>query len=63
MKVQKHRFLIRHLVSHLRFVYSSMPILLMQKKEPVGEDETLPAEAQNLESLTAETLSVQLTLL
>lgn len=30
----------------------------MQKKEPVGEDDSLPDDAQNLESLTAETLSV-----
>ncbi|XP_019944952.1 serine--tRNA ligase, cytoplasmic [Paralichthys olivaceus] len=29
----------------------------MKKKEPVGEDEAVPEEAQNLESLTAETLS------
>uniref|UniRef100_A0A8D2ZUM7 Serine--tRNA ligase, cytoplasmic n=1 Tax=Scophthalmus maximus TaxID=52904 RepID=A0A8D2ZUM7_SCOMX len=29
----------------------------MKKKEPVGEDESVPEEAQNLESLTAETLS------
>ncbi|MEQ2188799.1 Serine--tRNA ligase, cytoplasmic, partial [Goodea atripinnis] len=28
------------------------------KKEPVGEDESVPEEAQNLEDLTAETLSV-----
>lgn len=32
----------------------------MQKKEPVGEDDSLPEDAQNLESLTAETLSVRL---
>lgn len=31
----------------------------MQKKEPVGEDDSLPEDAQNLESLTAETLSVR----
>ncbi|KAF6719532.1 Serine--tRNA ligase, cytoplasmic [Oryzias melastigma] len=30
----------------------------MKKKEPVGDDESVPEEAQNLESLTAETLSV-----
>lgn len=35
----------------------------MQKKEPVGEDESVPEEAQNLESLTAETLSVGLSAL
>lgn len=35
----------------------------MQKKEPVGEDEAVPDEAQNLESLTAEVLSVWLTAL
>ncbi|XP_030589058.1 serine--tRNA ligase, cytoplasmic [Archocentrus centrarchus] len=29
----------------------------MKKKEPVGEDEAVPEEAQNLESLTAEILS------
>ncbi|KAK2851032.1 hypothetical protein Q5P01_007308 [Channa striata] len=29
----------------------------MKKKEPVGDDESLPEEAENLESLTAETLS------
>ncbi|XP_049920004.1 serine--tRNA ligase, cytoplasmic [Epinephelus moara] len=29
----------------------------MKKKEPVGEDDSLPEEAQNVESLTAETLS------
>uniref|UniRef100_A0AAX7TRA3 Serine--tRNA ligase, cytoplasmic n=1 Tax=Astatotilapia calliptera TaxID=8154 RepID=A0AAX7TRA3_ASTCA len=29
----------------------------MKKKEPVGEDEAVPEEAQNLESLTAEVLS------
>uniref|UniRef100_A0A7N6BPU7 Serine--tRNA ligase, cytoplasmic n=1 Tax=Anabas testudineus TaxID=64144 RepID=A0A7N6BPU7_ANATE len=29
----------------------------MKKKEPVGDDESLPEDAQNLESLTAETLS------
>ncbi|XP_003962930.1 serine--tRNA ligase, cytoplasmic [Takifugu rubripes] len=29
----------------------------MKKKEPVGEDETLPEEAQDLESVTAETLA------
>ncbi|XP_044066266.1 serine--tRNA ligase, cytoplasmic isoform X2 [Siniperca chuatsi] len=28
----------------------------MKRKEPVGEDESVPEEAQNLESLTAETL-------
>lgn len=33
----------------------------MQKKEPVGDDDTVPEEAQNVESLTAETLSVWLT--
>ncbi|KAI2649569.1 Serine--tRNA ligase, cytoplasmic [Labeo rohita] len=30
----------------------------MKKKEPVGDDDTLPEEAQNLEALTGETLSV-----
>ncbi|XP_014845565.1 PREDICTED: serine--tRNA ligase, cytoplasmic [Poecilia mexicana] len=29
----------------------------MKKKEPVGDDESVPEEAQNLEDLTAETLS------
>ncbi|KAK1898317.1 Serine--tRNA ligase cytoplasmic [Dissostichus eleginoides] len=29
----------------------------MKKKEPVGDDDSLPEEAQNVESLTAETLS------
>uniref|UniRef100_A0A3P8TUX3 Serine--tRNA ligase, cytoplasmic n=1 Tax=Amphiprion percula TaxID=161767 RepID=A0A3P8TUX3_AMPPE len=29
----------------------------MKKKEPVGDDDSVPEEAQNLESLTAETLS------
>uniref|UniRef100_A0A672MIH3 serine--tRNA ligase n=1 Tax=Sinocyclocheilus grahami TaxID=75366 RepID=A0A672MIH3_SINGR len=29
----------------------------MKKKEPVGDDDTLPEEAQNLEALTGETLS------
>uniref|UniRef100_A0A8C7Y511 Serine--tRNA ligase, cytoplasmic n=1 Tax=Oryzias sinensis TaxID=183150 RepID=A0A8C7Y511_9TELE len=31
----------------------------MKRKEPVGDDESVPEEAQNLESLTAETLSVR----
>lgn len=31
-----------------------------QKKEAVGEDESLPEAAQDLEALTAETLSVRL---
>ncbi len=30
----------------------------MQKKEPIGDDDTLPEDAQNLEALTGETLSV-----
>lgn len=32
----------------------------MQKKEPVGTDDSVPEDAQNLESLTAEILSVRL---
>ncbi len=31
---------------------------VLQKKVPVGDDDTLPEEAQNLEALTGETLSV-----
>lgn len=31
----------------------------MQRKEPVGDNEFVPEEAQNLEALTAETLSVR----
>uniref|UniRef100_A0A3Q3A4I7 Serine--tRNA ligase, cytoplasmic n=1 Tax=Kryptolebias marmoratus TaxID=37003 RepID=A0A3Q3A4I7_KRYMA len=31
--------------------------VLMQRKEPVGDDESVPEEVQNLEALTAETLS------
>ena len=45
-----------------QFIYTLtyIPLLWMQKKEPVGEDEDVPEGAQNLESLTAETLSVWL---
>lgn len=32
----------------------------MQKKEPVGDEDSVPEEAQSLESLTADTLSVWL---
>lgn len=34
--------------------------VFMQRKEAVGEDESLPEAAQDLEALTAETLSVRL---
>uniref|UniRef100_A0A9J7X5D7 serine--tRNA ligase n=2 Tax=Cyprinus carpio TaxID=7962 RepID=A0A9J7X5D7_CYPCA len=32
-------------------------MMILQKKEPVGDDDTLPEEAQNLEALSGETLS------
>ena len=31
---------------------------MMQKKEPVGDDDSVPEEAQDVEALSAETLSV-----
>lgn len=34
---------------------------MLQKKEPVGSDESVPESAQNLDELTADVLGVSLT--